>query len=463
MPYEVFISHSKNDKSVADAMCARLEEAGIGCWIAPRNLLPGSEWVEAIMDGIGRCRIMILIYSSHANDSPQVRREVKEAFDRDLTVIPFRLEEVPMKSALKYYCGEIHWLDALTPPIDQHLKKLVERTRAILDQEERQDPMGKVQTEHERQTQKDATREQEGSSEETQNLLRWEQSGLPRKWVDDHRGQWTHLDWLDLLAKLKRTDFWPMEPNAMGKLLEEQKDSRTLSRSASHAEAERKQHDDARRAAEAEAIRVNTELADGRIKAEANAAHLAAERKQHEDARRAAEAEATRISTEVKNARVEAEANAVRLAAEKKQREAARSAAEAEAARISTEVKDARVEAEANTVRLGQEKQQQETARGTATNEAARWLTDHPTLVLCLGIAMLALVAGALIIFHPTRITLSELINWQVGSHPMPLQTPLQPPPVGPEPISAWVQAEFALAASRKTTDKDRMRLAGSE
>jgi hypothetical protein len=32
-----------------------------------------------------------------------------------------------------------------------------------------------------------------------------------------------HSDWLDLLEKLKRTDFWPMEPDAIGRVLEEHK------------------------------------------------------------------------------------------------------------------------------------------------------------------------------------------------------------------------------------------------
>jgi hypothetical protein len=59
------------------------------------------------------------------------------------------------------------------------------------------------------------------------NLRRWEQSGFPQKWVEDHRGQWNHSDWLALLEELKRTEFWPMEPNAIGNVLEAKKSTRT--------------------------------------------------------------------------------------------------------------------------------------------------------------------------------------------------------------------------------------------
>ena len=34
----VFISHSTADKTIADAICHRLEEAGVRCWIAPRDI-----------------------------------------------------------------------------------------------------------------------------------------------------------------------------------------------------------------------------------------------------------------------------------------------------------------------------------------------------------------------------------------------------------------------------------------
>jgi ankyrin repeat protein len=52
------------------------------------------------------------------------------------------------------------------------------------------------------------------------NLLRWERSGFPRRWVEDHNRQWGHSDWLHLLASLRRSEFWPMEEAAIGATLE---------------------------------------------------------------------------------------------------------------------------------------------------------------------------------------------------------------------------------------------------
>jgi hypothetical protein len=42
MTRPVFISHSSLDKATADQVCTFLEDQGIVCWIAPRNVPPGA-------------------------------------------------------------------------------------------------------------------------------------------------------------------------------------------------------------------------------------------------------------------------------------------------------------------------------------------------------------------------------------------------------------------------------------
>ncbi len=41
MEHDVFISYAHEDKAIADAICAKLEENKIRCWIAPRDITPG--------------------------------------------------------------------------------------------------------------------------------------------------------------------------------------------------------------------------------------------------------------------------------------------------------------------------------------------------------------------------------------------------------------------------------------
>jgi hypothetical protein len=66
MAHDVFISYSTQDKPTADALCATLEAKGIRCWIAPRDIVPGMDWGEAIIDALQTSRVMVLVFSSHA-------------------------------------------------------------------------------------------------------------------------------------------------------------------------------------------------------------------------------------------------------------------------------------------------------------------------------------------------------------------------------------------------------------
>ena len=132
MPFDVFISHSHQDKVAADAACSALETAGIRCWIAPRDVAPGADWAGAIVGAIDHCQAMVVIFSSGANQSKQIYREVQRAFEKELPAIPLRIENVVPESSLAYYMGPVHWLDAMTPPLEGHLKQLVVSVSAIL-------------------------------------------------------------------------------------------------------------------------------------------------------------------------------------------------------------------------------------------------------------------------------------------------------------------------------------------
>lgn len=53
-----------------------------------------------------------------------------------------------------------------------------------------------------------------------ENLQRWKASGEPDAWLAQHGDGWRHDDWLQLLASLRRSDYWPMEEDGIGQHLE---------------------------------------------------------------------------------------------------------------------------------------------------------------------------------------------------------------------------------------------------
>lgn len=132
MAFDVFLSYSSKDKTTADAACSILEASGIRCWVAPRDILPGADWGESIIEAINGCKVMVLIFSGNANASQQVKREVERVVNRGLPIIPVRIEDVLPSQALEYFLSTPHWLDAFTPPLERHLEHLAATVKQIL-------------------------------------------------------------------------------------------------------------------------------------------------------------------------------------------------------------------------------------------------------------------------------------------------------------------------------------------
>jgi tetratricopeptide (TPR) repeat protein len=130
--HDAFISYSSEDKLAADAACAALERTGIRCWIAPRDITPGAEWGAAIIDAIEHCAVLVLIFSSNANESRQIRREVEHAVSKGVTIVPMRIDQAEPIRSLAYFMAGVHWLDALTPPLENHLQGLAASIKAFL-------------------------------------------------------------------------------------------------------------------------------------------------------------------------------------------------------------------------------------------------------------------------------------------------------------------------------------------
>jgi len=130
--HDVFISYAQHDKPVADAICARLESRKIRCWIAPRDIPLAQDFPEAIVEAIEGAQVVVLVFSSHANTSPHVTRELTNAVNKARIIIPFRVEDVAPSKTMEYLIGVPHWLDAISPPLEKHIDQLADTVEQFL-------------------------------------------------------------------------------------------------------------------------------------------------------------------------------------------------------------------------------------------------------------------------------------------------------------------------------------------
>lgn len=108
----VFISHAEGDRAFAGDLCALLEREGRRCWIAPRDIAPGTQYGAAIMAAIQASGAMLVVLSQAANASRFVAREVERAASLGRRLLVVRAEEVLPGPDLALFLSDTQWIDA---------------------------------------------------------------------------------------------------------------------------------------------------------------------------------------------------------------------------------------------------------------------------------------------------------------------------------------------------------------
>lgn len=126
----VFISHASQDRKVAASICEAIENRGLACWIAGRDVAPGENYQEAIVAAIRQARVMVLVFSNNANNSQEIKKELALASQHRVAVIPVRVEDVVPADAFAYEFATRQWID-LFGGWEKAIERLAEQIRAV--------------------------------------------------------------------------------------------------------------------------------------------------------------------------------------------------------------------------------------------------------------------------------------------------------------------------------------------
>ena len=108
---QIFISHSSQDRKIAETIVQALESRGLQCWISSRDVAGGENYQESIVRAIRNTKIMLLIFTDNANNSDEIKKEIGLASRNKLTVIPVRIEDVLPNDALDFELATRQWID----------------------------------------------------------------------------------------------------------------------------------------------------------------------------------------------------------------------------------------------------------------------------------------------------------------------------------------------------------------
>lgn len=117
--HDVFISYSTKNSELANKICYLLEQNKLKCWIAPRNIPSGTNYIEEITDGIKSTKIVVLIYSSYSQASKYVNNEVNMAFSNNKPILSFNIDNSLPSEEMEYNLKVSQWLPAYPNPEDE--------------------------------------------------------------------------------------------------------------------------------------------------------------------------------------------------------------------------------------------------------------------------------------------------------------------------------------------------------
>ena len=132
MSHDVFISYSSKQKSIGDGVCHYLESHGCKCWMAPRDIPPGSKYGDLIVEAICQAKILVLVYSKCSSESDWCQGEVNVAFSKGRSVVPFRVDKMPLQGSFELMLNQVHWIDAF-PEYADKLPDLLKSVLNLLD------------------------------------------------------------------------------------------------------------------------------------------------------------------------------------------------------------------------------------------------------------------------------------------------------------------------------------------
>lgn len=129
---QVFISYSSRDFNQAQAVRNVLEQNGITCWMAPADIPGGSNYTKEIPLAIRGCQAFVLMLSDNAQKSHWVLKELDAAVNAGKIILPFQLEDVPLRDEFNFLLTGAQRYDAYRRK-SEAMNLLVTRIKAIIN------------------------------------------------------------------------------------------------------------------------------------------------------------------------------------------------------------------------------------------------------------------------------------------------------------------------------------------
>jgi hypothetical protein len=128
----IFICFSSKDEAIARDVVEFLEAAGLRCWISLRDVPPGHNYQETIVQALEASRGIVFLFSESSSKSGEIKKELSIGGSINTPVFPLRLAPITPTGALRYELATRQWID-IFPDQERALGKLVDTIDRVLN------------------------------------------------------------------------------------------------------------------------------------------------------------------------------------------------------------------------------------------------------------------------------------------------------------------------------------------
>ena len=121
--YDVFISYSRKDSSVADRICKALDKAGITYFIDRQGIKGGMEFPVVLANAILEAKLFLYLASENSYASKFTNSEITFAFNKkpSNSLLPYIIDGSNMPVQMEFIFSGINWRTIENHPIETTL------------------------------------------------------------------------------------------------------------------------------------------------------------------------------------------------------------------------------------------------------------------------------------------------------------------------------------------------------
>jgi hypothetical protein len=138
------VSYASKDREQVLVLVQQLQRQGVSFWFDRESIDASTLWFREIVEGIDKCKVVLLVASQHCFASENVVKELSLALKRKRPILPVYLEPVEVPATMEYQLTGLQHVDWFRGDLGENLSMILRALARIGVTVEQTDPAARA-------------------------------------------------------------------------------------------------------------------------------------------------------------------------------------------------------------------------------------------------------------------------------------------------------------------------------